>query len=233
MITQCDSRVESTRSAATNLIDHEYRGGQGIAALRGLPASSDAQPEEWLGSTTGRQDDQVSGLSRLLDGSTLQQLVAADHEAWVGRYAAQTAGPSDTGILFKLLDAGQRLPVHVHPDRAFARRHFDCPYGKTEAWLILETGEDCAVYLGWKEEVSLAELADRRDAQDSDWMLAHLNRIEVRPGISGEHQTGFTEGRPLFGTHPRRPLHPPELHPRDALRLALRHAQRDEHPHRG
>ena len=89
MITQCDSRVESTRSAATKPHRSRVPRGQGIAALRSLPASSDAQPEQWLGSTTGRQDDQVSGLPRLLDGSTLQQLVAADHEAWVGRYAAQ------------------------------------------------------------------------------------------------------------------------------------------------
>ena len=41
-------------------------------------------------------------------------------------------------LLVKLLDAGERLPVHYHPGRAFAREHLGLRYGKTEAWLILE-----------------------------------------------------------------------------------------------
>ncbi|WP_231560250.1 hypothetical protein [Microbacterium hominis] len=39
--------------------------------------------------------------------------------------------------LVKLLDAGQRLPVHAHPDDAFAAAHLGRAHGKAEAWYIL------------------------------------------------------------------------------------------------
>ena len=86
-------------------------------------------------------------------------------------------------MLVKLLDAGQRLPVHVHPTRPFAREHLHSCYGKSEAWYVLEThGDDPAVWVGFREDVDPAVLAERVDAQDSAWMLAHLNKISVRPG---------------------------------------------------
>ena len=164
-----------------NLIDHFYAGGAKIAALRGIETTSTHQPEEWLAATVCRAGGDTVGLSRLPDGTFLRDAVAADPSAWTGPGSA-AAGPADTGLLVKLLDAGQRLPVHVHPDRAFAARHLSCPYGKTEAWYVLDATGDGAVYLGWTDDVDPDELARRRDAQDSDWMLGHLNRVEVRPG---------------------------------------------------
>jgi mannose-6-phosphate isomerase len=108
--------------------------------------------------------------------------VAADPAGWTGA-ATPPAGPSDVGLLVKLLDAGQRLPVHVHPTRPFARDHLHSCYGKTEAWYVLETaGADAAVWVGFREDVDPGELAARVDAQDSDWMLGHMNRLPVRPG---------------------------------------------------
>ena len=164
-----------------NLIDHFYAGGAKIAALRRIETTSTHQPEEWLAATVARAGEGTTGMSRLPDGRLLRDVVAGDPAAWTGP-GARPAGPSDTGLLVKLLDAGQRLPVHVHPDRAFATRHLDCPYGKTEAWYVLDATGDGAVYVGWTDDVDRDELARRRDAQDSDWMLAHLNRVEVQPG---------------------------------------------------
>ena len=164
-----------------NLIDHFYAGGAKIAALRRIETTSTHQPEEWLAATVARAGEGTTGMSRLPDGRLLRDVVAADPAAWTGP-GASPAGLSDTGLLVKLLDAGQRLPVHVHPDRAFATRHLDCPYGKTEAWYVLDASGDGAVYVGWTDDVDPDELARRRDAQDSDWMLGHLNRVEVQPG---------------------------------------------------
>ncbi|KAA1424680.1 phosphoheptose isomerase [Mumia zhuanghuii] len=165
-----------------NLVHHFYAGGARIAALRGLPPVERC-PEEWVGATVSRAGSDDVGLARTVDGDLVRDLVAADPDGWVG--AVPTDGSAltgDTGILLKLLDAGQRLPVHVHPDRAFASRHLDCPYGKTEAWLVLDASGDGAVYLGWNADVDPDELAERRDAQDSEWLLSRLNRIPVRPG---------------------------------------------------
>jgi len=165
-----------------NVIDHFYLGGERLAALRGVPLPSPRRPEEWLAATVHRAGEPDVGRSRLADGSLFADAVAADPVGWTGT-ADAPAGPADVGLLVKLLDAGQRLPVHVHPTRPFARDHLHSCYGKTEAWYVLEThGEDPAVWVGFREDVEPALLAEKVDAQDSAWMLEHLNKINVRPG---------------------------------------------------
>lgn len=180
---------------APNLIDHFYRGGARIAALRGLAAAGERQPEEWIAATVSRFGEGDTGLARTVDGELLRDLVAADPAGWLGagpaaalaslsggERGAEPPVGGDSGMLLKLLDAGQRLPVHVHPDREFARSHLGCPYGKTEAWVVLDADPGAAVHLGWREDVDAAELAARRDAQDGAWMLERMHRIEVSRG---------------------------------------------------
>jgi mannose-6-phosphate isomerase len=82
----------------------------------------------------------------------------------------------------KLLDAGQRLPLHVHPDRRFATAHLSSPYGKTEAWVIVSARPDAYVYLGFSRDVSSEELTGWVSGQDSAGMLAAANRIPVAAG---------------------------------------------------
>lgn len=163
---------------APNMVDHFYLGGGRIARLRGTTATSPRQPEEWVAATVPRAGEASVGLARTVDGALLRDLVAADPVAWVGAEVPD----GDTGLLLKLLDAGQRLPVHVHPDRAFARRHLDCPYGKTEAWFVLEAEPDAVVHLGWTDDVDPQRLAEAREAQDGAWMLERMHRLPVRPG---------------------------------------------------
>jgi mannose-6-phosphate isomerase len=167
---------------APNLIDHFYRGGAKIAAMRGLAGHGERQPEEWIAATVSRFGEDTIGLASTVDGDLLRDLVTADPLGWIGDPHSGRFTPGDTGMLLKLLDAGQRLPVHVHPDRAFARSHLACPYGKTEAWLVLDADPGSAVHLGWQEDVDPEELAVRRDAQDGAWMLDRMHRIEVRRG---------------------------------------------------
>ena len=91
-------------------------------------------------------------------------------------------GPSPS-VLVKLLDPAQRLPVHLHPTRTFAAEHLGCPYGKTEAWIILETepaGGD--VFVGTNRSVAHHEWAALVEAQDTDAMLELLRPITVRSG---------------------------------------------------
>jgi len=167
---------------APNLVDHFYAGGARIAALRGIATTSPRQPEEWVGATVPRTGDNVVGLARTEDGALLRDLVAADPAGWRGVGSWPGIADSDTGLLLKLLDAGQRLPVHVHPDRRFAASHLGCPYGKTEAWYVLDADPGAVVHLGWREDVDPDELVRGREAQDGDWMLARMHRLEVRPG---------------------------------------------------
>lgn len=160
-----------------------YRGGERILAFRGLetPADFDGhRPEDWLASTTRLFAEGGDGVTVLPDGTTLPEALAADPDHWLGpdHVAAHGVEP---GLLTKLLDAGERLPVHSHPDRAFAAAHLDCAHGKTEAWIVLDADPGAAVWLGFREELAADELATLVEAQD-DRLLDALNRIEVRPG---------------------------------------------------
>jgi mannose-6-phosphate isomerase len=106
----------------------------------------------------------------------------ADPEAWLGAEHLAAYGP-DPAILVKLLDAGERLPVHVHPNREFARRHLDCPYGKTEAWVVIEVdGEDPHVYLGFRDDVDAAYLRKLVDTQNSQGFLDLMHQLPVEVG---------------------------------------------------
>jgi mannose-6-phosphate isomerase len=169
---------------AANPVQHFSRGGDRIAALRGFTPTSNHQPEEWVAATVARFGHAGVGLAVTDAGDVLRDLVAADPEGWLGAWAAATrrSAPADTGVLVKLLDAGQRLPVHAHPDRVFATRHLDCPYGKTEAWFVLDAEPGAAVHLGWRDDVDPDELAGRRESQDSAWMLSRMHEVPVRPG---------------------------------------------------
>ncbi|MBU2665040.1 class I mannose-6-phosphate isomerase [Actinoplanes bogorensis] len=152
-----------------------YRGDGRIASFRTLPARPD-RPEDWVGSVTDRFGLGPSGQSPLPDGRLLAEAIAADAAYWVG------PGRTDTGVLVKLLDAGQRLPLHVHPDRTFANAHLASPYGKTEAWVIVSARADAFVHLGFARDVSTEELAGWVAAQKTDEMLAATNKVPVAAG---------------------------------------------------
>ena len=152
-----------------------YRGAGRIAAFRNVPELP-RRPEDWVGSTTSRFGLAPSGLSALPDGRLLADAIAADPLWWLGPDRV------DTGVLVKLLDAGQRLPLHAHPDRRFATEHLASPYGKTEAWVIVSARPDAYVHLGFDRDVSSEELAKWVADQDSAGMLAATNRIPVAAG---------------------------------------------------
>jgi mannose-6-phosphate isomerase len=163
-----------------------YRGGALLGRLRGEPAEDGFFPEDWVGSVTqasnpGRDDPQ-EGLSHLSDGRLLRDVVEADPIMWLGEEHMARFGTS-TGLLVKLLDAAERLPVHAHPDRAFARRAFDSPFGKTEAWIVLDTRDDEAeIWVGLREPVEPQGYLEWIAEQDADRLLESLNKISVRPG---------------------------------------------------
>jgi mannose-6-phosphate isomerase len=86
---------------------------------------------------------------------------------------------SDSMLLVKLLDAGQRLPIHVHPNRRFAAEHLGRRHGKAEAWYILDGG---TVHLGFKRDVEREELDSWMSGQDSQAMLEAMHEVSVTAG---------------------------------------------------
>ncbi len=83
----------------------------------------------------------------------------------------------------KLLDAAERLPVHAHPNRSFARLHFGSPFGKTEAWIVLATrSPDASVAVGLREPVDRETYRGWIERQEAAALLGSLNDVRVRPG---------------------------------------------------
>lgn len=155
-----------------------YRGGARISAFRGEEEAAPREPEDWVGSTTTIRGEEALGLTTLPDGRLLRDAIEADPVAWLGDRHARRWG-SDARLLVKLLDAGQRLPVHAHPHDDFAASHLGRTHGKAEAWYILEGG---TVHVGLREDVAVEALADLVGRQDVEALLGLLHVIEVHPG---------------------------------------------------
>jgi mannose-6-phosphate isomerase len=166
---------------APNTLSSFYPGAGRIGAFRREPGLDPSHAEDWIASTTPRTGAAPRGLTRLPDGSLLADRFADDPLSWFGpqytaRYGARGA------LLVKLLDAGGRLPLHIHPDRAFARQHLHSDFGKTEAWLVLHADPGAAAHLGFSRDVGAAELSGWVTRQDSGALLASCNLVPVHSG---------------------------------------------------
>ena len=130
---------------------------------------------------TTRFGEQTMGLTTLADGTTLRDSVLKDPTSWLGAEHVETFGPSSE-LLVKLLDPDQRLPVHYHPNRAFAKRHLSLQHGKTEAWIILEAPEGAHVGLGFAKEQTKKDIATMVEARDSNGLIDSLQKFDVKSG---------------------------------------------------
>jgi mannose-6-phosphate isomerase len=134
-----------------------------------------------VASTTTVAGSADLGLTVLPDGQLLRDAVAADPAGWLGPDHVSRYG-DDIALLVKLLDAGERLPVHVHPDDDFARAHLGCRNGKTEAWIILSAEPGSRVYLGFRHDVAPEQLATWVEQQDREALLGACHSVEVSAG---------------------------------------------------
>ncbi|HEY8914308.1 class I mannose-6-phosphate isomerase [Lacisediminihabitans sp.] len=157
--------------------DRFYRGGSRISDFRSAPAADPFTPEDWVGSTTSVRGHAPVGQTRLPDGELLADAVCRDPLGWLGPAHVERFG-ADTMLLVKLLDAGQRLPIHAHPGGGFAAEHLAAAHGKAEAWYILTPG---TVYLGLREPIHPVELRDLVDSQQTEHMLELMHAIDVAP----------------------------------------------------
>jgi mannose-6-phosphate isomerase len=158
--------------------DRFYRGGRKITDFRGEPPAGDREPEDWVASTTALAGEQSLGVTILPDGQSLKIAIEEQPEAWLGQAHMERFGV-DARLLVKLLDAGQRLPVHAHPHASFAAEYLGKAHGKAEAWYIVEGGE---VYLGLKQDVTGDDLKSLVISQNVDTLLSMLHRVDVHPG---------------------------------------------------
>ena len=156
---------------------YQYRlwGGRRLADLLAAPLPGDGPiGEAWILSD---RDDHASRIANgPLKGRTIRQFLEQWPEQLLGKPARQFRR---FPLLLKFLDAREILSVQVHP--ADGRTDLLPPgeSGKTEAWVVLETGSKSRIYAGLQPgttaDVLRRALAERTVAD-------HLASFAPRPG---------------------------------------------------
>ncbi len=110
-----------------------------------------------------------------LRGQTLNELLADYHEPVFGK---NTASASDRfPLLFKLLDAQERLSVQVHPPARVA--HILNGEPKTEMWYVADTYLDADIFAGLKAGVGRQ---DFESALREGKVAEKIHHIPMKPG---------------------------------------------------
>jgi len=195
-----------------------YTGGRLFRELRRRPAPHDSHyPEDWIASMT-RADNPPRDGQPPLEGLSIVRgtevpfslLVELFPQEVLGAEHLAAYGPT-TGVLAKFLDSAVRLPIQAHPDDELARRYFDSPVGKTEAWIIVNTrvidGVEPYILMDFRPGVAPTDFRRLVDEQDLEGQVACLNRIAVKPGevylVTG--RTAHAIGRGVFMVEVQQP----------------------------
>ena len=112
-----------------------------------------------------------------LKGNSLAELVEVYMGDLVGDKIFSRFG-EEFPLLIKFIDARDRLSVQVHPsDELAAARHG--AFGKTEMWVILQSGPGAKLFIGFKEGVTREMYVDAVANGTVDELL---NEVPVQPG---------------------------------------------------
>lgn len=165
---------QSDVSIVAPRVDAKPWGGRKLSQF-GLPL-----PEgEKIGEALVTADDAVitAGMG---EGSTLGEIVVGDPEGRLGTLAmAAVGGKSIFPLLVKLIDASENLSIQVHPDDELAAPLNKL--GKTEAWHVLSTEPDGALYLGLENDIDITTFM--QDARLLDGTsAADLRRVDASTG---------------------------------------------------
>lgn len=165
-----------------NRVFRVYLGGKLLDAFVGDEGEDSNYPEEWICSAVRAinpgHTDPLEGISlRTEDGMPFDVLLQENKEGYLGMR-------ENLGVLVKFLDSAIRLPMQVHPTRAFSCENFGSPYGKAESWVILDTREDACIYFGFKNKIEKKDFEElvRKSEQDRDCMTSVVNKVSVKAG---------------------------------------------------
>lgn len=178
---------------APNTYLHFYNGGKLRAKFVGEPdPADDFRSEEWIFSTNravtpGRENPPEKGMSRveLPSGEIvlLEDILKAFPEETLGSKHVEKFG-TKLGVLLKIFDVGDdaHIPVHWHPSPKFSSEHLNSPFGKNEAWIILDTRPGAKAWVGFKEDIEKEDFQTWMEAQDVESMRAKMHVIEPKIG---------------------------------------------------
>lgn len=127
---------------------YQYRiwGGGRLAHLLSKPLpANDPIGEAWI--LSDRDDHPSKVTEGPLKGQTINQLLNHSPDALMGKLAGHF---KRFPLLLKFLDCQKVLSVQVHPADEQKKYIPAGESGKTEAWVVLQTGKDALIYAGLK-----------------------------------------------------------------------------------
>ncbi len=147
-------------------------GGHRLRPLLGHPEDSELTGEAWILSDQGENVSRVT--NGVYAGSTFRELLAKYPQEMTG---SSTVSPFP--LLLKLIDTQKPLSVQVHPNDTQAQEMEKQPFGKTEAWYILDSTSEAKLYVGFTNKTTRQEVSETSLAGTVDQLL---HAIHPKPG---------------------------------------------------
>ncbi|QSH40744.1 class I mannose-6-phosphate isomerase [Lentisphaerota bacterium ZTH] len=140
---------------------------------RTVPAMHDPVGESW--EIVDRDDEQSVVSNGPLKGATISQLV--------NHYGKSLLGSKFNGgrfpLLVKLIDAGKRLSLQVHPDEQACARIGDGTEPKTEMWYIISARKGAKIMAGMNPRSTKQQLLSTLNSSEVE---DHLQVYPSQPG---------------------------------------------------
>jgi mannose-6-phosphate isomerase len=141
---------------------------------RDIKAGETPVGESW--ELCDRSDSQSVVANGSLAGATLNEVLRHYGKALVGR---RWNGGERFPLMVKLIDAGQKLSLQVHPDSKSAQKIGNGAEPKTEMWYIIDTDPGAFVPAGLNHRATKIRLQESLESAD---MEMFFQRYESRPG---------------------------------------------------
>jgi len=133
--------------------------------------------ESW--EISGWGDCQTKVSSGEYAGMPLGALFLLDPEGLTGT-GAGTGAKKSFPLLFKFIDAREKLSIQVHPNGRQARAHGWGECGKTEAWYVVDAAEGARIALGFNRSDMTAEKVAA--AAEGGYLEKLLNFVPAKRG---------------------------------------------------
>ncbi len=141
---------------------------------RELPETNMPIGESW--EVVDRPDVQSIVRNGALAGTTLDSLVKQYGPSLLGN---RWNGEGRFPLLIKLIDAGERLSLQVHPDEAYCNRHQDGSEPKTEMWYVMANRAGAKIMAGIGTRTTRQQVLSSLSSPDVE---SHLQIFSSNPG---------------------------------------------------
>ena len=164
-----------------NRVFRIYLGGKQYSKLCGDKPEDNLFPEEWIASKVKAINPKYFGKR---DGVSVVKGTDIFFDDLIESEKELILGNRKYDCLVKYLDSAIRLPVQVHPTKPFSKKHFNSEYGKTEAWLVIDTRPGAKIYFGFNDYVGKEKFSEleERSLEEKDIMETILNGVEAKVG---------------------------------------------------